>query len=74
MAVPGMRVDPCWPCVGEGLFVLQGTDRCREETGRQAGRQTDGRELAHQLRRERQLPHAKALGQDFLCLPLEQTN
>lgn len=52
---------------------------CRAQTDadkrhRQAGRQTDGRELAHQLRRERQLPHAKALGQDFLCLPLEQTN
>lgn len=59
---------------GGGLFILHCTERCREEKDRQADRQTDGRELAHQLRSEGQLAHAKALGQDFLSLPLEQTN
>lgn len=57
-----------------GRGGLHGTHRCREETDRQAERQTDDRELARQLMNERRLPRAKALGQDFLCLPLEQTN
>lgn len=56
------------------MYCRAQTDAERRQAGRQTGRQTDGRELAHPLRRERQLPHAKALGQDFLCLPLEQTN
>lgn len=59
-----------------GCVLKKGYLSCTAQTdaqGREADRQTDRGDLAHQQMSNRQLPCAKAFGQDSLCLPLGQT-